>query len=524
MPRSLRFSFTGQASYNGPDGGRWSQNDLGKTPLPPPLPPLPLSSPAPRYEQCRPFPHFAPSVVFRLMPHRNLVTIFLAAIIGFACYHTAQKNRYASTIGSAMSIIEEQALEPSTRRELFYSAMDGMMNSLDEHSAFIDPDRLPAFEEHLDQEFGGVGFILETHPETQALTIVCPLMDTPAFRAGISAGDVITAIDGESTEGMDSADAVTRIKGPRGTSVVLTLRGPDSQELRDVELVRELISVESVVGDRRKPDGSWEYTLEDHPEIGYIRIKEFGEKTAIELERVATVLPQNLRGLIVDLRYNTGGLLDRAVEVCDLFLNEGTIVTIKSRGGEIDREPYVAQSGTSFSEDLPIAILVNSGTASASEIVAACLQDHERAIVVGERSYGKGTVQQIIKIDGGRSALKLTVSSYWRPSGRNIHRLSDQTSDEWGVSPNAGYEISLTDEQSRRQFLWQRQREYPATVLSDEIVERLLQREREASGAESTPAAAPDPPDAEGDLTPDPQLEKAIEAILKSPTSTVALR
>lgn len=456
------------------------------------------------------------------MPHRNLVTIFLAAIVCFACYHTAQKNRYASTVGSAMSIIEEQALEPSTRRELFYAAMDGMMNSLDEHSAFIDPDRLPAFEEHLDQEFGGVGFIVETHPETQALTIVCPLMDTPAYQAGISAGDVITAINGESTEGMDSADAVTRIKGPRGSQVVLTLRSPDSQEERDVELVRELISVESVVGDRRKPDGSWEYTLEDHSEIAYIRIKEFGEKTAIELERVASVLPQNIRGLIVDLRYNTGGLLDRAVEVCDLFLNEGSIVTIKSRGGELDREPYVAQAGTSFREDLPIAILVNESTASASEIVAACLQDHGRATVVGERSYGKGTVQQIIKIDGGRSALKLTVSSYWRPSGRNIHRLSDQTSDEWGVSPDEGYEVPLTDEQARRQFFWQRQREYPATVLSDEIVERLLQREREATEASDPSSEPAGDVDAEG--SPDPQLDKAIEAILMSPTSSVALR
>ena len=456
------------------------------------------------------------------MPHRNLVTIFLAAVVCIACYRTAQKNRYASTVGSAMSIIEEQALEPSTRRELFYAAMDGMMNSLDEHSAFIDPDRLPAFEEHLDQEFGGVGFIVETHPETKALTIVCPLMDTPAYRAGISAGDVITAIDGASTEGMDSADAVTRIKGPRGSEVVLTLRSPDNQEERDVELVRELISVESVVGDRRKPDGSWEYTLEDHSEIAYIRIKEFGEKTAIELERVASVLPQNIRGLIVDLRYNTGGLLDRAVEVCDLFLNEGSIVTIKSRGGELDREPYVAQAGTSFREDLPIAILVNASTASASEIVAACLQDHGRATVVGERSYGKGTVQQIIKIDGGRSALKLTVSSYWRPSGRNIHRLSDQTSDEWGVSPDEGYEVPLTDEQARRQFFWQRQREYPATVLSDEIVERLLQREREATGTADPSNEPTGDVDTEG--SPDPQLDKAIEAILMSPTSSVALR
>ncbi|MED5285784.1 MAG: S41 family peptidase [Planctomycetota bacterium] len=461
---------------------------------------------------------------FLLMPYRNLVTIFLTAIVSFACYRTAQKNRYASTIGSAMTIIEEQALQPSTRRDLFYAAMDGMMNSLDEHSAFIDPDRLPELEEHLDQEFGGVGFIVETHPETQALTIVCPLMNTPAFRAGISAGDVITAIDGQSSEGMNSSDAVNKIKGPRGTQVTLTLQSSETGELRDVDLVRELISVESVVGDRRRPDGSWEYTLEDHPEIAYVRIKEFGEKTATELEAVAETLPENILGLILDLRYNSGGLLDRAVEVCDLFLNEGTIVTIKSRGGEPDRPPYTAELGTAFPDKLPVAILINSGTASASEIVAACLQDHECATVVGERSYGKGTVQQIIKIDGGRSALKLTVSSYWRPSGRNIHRLNGEESDEWGVLPDPGYEVPLTDEQARRQFLWQRQREYPATVLSDEIVERLLQRERESSAVVSSAEDSPADPNPDQESDPDPQLRKAIEAVVASSDVNVALQ
>ena len=217
------------------------------------------------------------------MPTRNLVSILLALIVGLICYQTAQRQRYASTIGSAMSLVEERALEPRTRQELFYAAMDGMMRSLDEHSAFIDPDRLPALNERLDQEFGGVGIVVERNPNTQEIRVLTPMLGSPAAEAGIRSGDVILSIDDVPVEGLTVSDMVTRIRGPRGTSVKLELRPDGSSEERTVSLERRLIPVESVVGDRRNPDGSWDFTLEQRPATGFLRIKEFGDKTSDEV-------------------------------------------------------------------------------------------------------------------------------------------------------------------------------------------------------------------------------------------------
>ena len=291
------------------------------------------------------------------MPTRNLVSILLALIVGLICYQTAQRQRYASTIGSAMSLVEERALEPRTRQELFYAAMDGMMRSLDEHSAFIDPDRLPALNERLDQEFGGVGIVVERNPNTQEIRVLTPMLGSPAAEAGIRSGDVILSIDDVPVEGLTVSDMVTRIRGPRGTSVKLELRPDGSSEERTVSLERRLIPVESVVGDRRNPDGSWDFTLEQRPATGFLRIKEFGDKTSDEVAAAIALLPPDIDSLIIDLRDNSGGLLESAVELCDQFLDEGEIVRIKRRDGELDRAPYVATPGTIIPSSIRMVVL-----------------------------------------------------------------------------------------------------------------------------------------------------------------------
>lgn len=474
------------------------------------------------------------------MPTRNFVTLFLALLIGLICYQTAQRNRYATTIGSAMALVEQRALEPRERRELFYAAMDGMMQSLDEHSAFLDPERLPQLNEHLDQEFGGVGIVVERDPTTRELRVLTPLVGSPAQKAGVAAGDVILAIDDQSVDGMDVDATLKAIRGPRGSNVKLRLRDEVDAAEREVVLVRELIAVESALGDTRRDDGSWDFRLEEDRRIAYVRLTEFGEKTVAELDQVAASWKEPPSALILDLRDNTGGLLDAAVAVCDRFIDSGTIVTIKRRGGELDRPPYVATAGTVFPTTIPMAVLINGNTASAAEIVAACLQDHGRAVVVGERSFGKGTVQQIIRIDGGRSALKLTVSSYWRPSGLNIHRLRDGSSSEWGVMPNDGYLVPLTDAERRVVLLARRKRDYPATRLDATTLANMLDpmgRDESPAAEDAAPAGEDETPEGissvPADTAPtlegvelqggqDPQLKRAIEAVREKMSPAVA--
>lgn len=459
------------------------------------------------------------------MPTRNLFTIIVALFIGFICYQTAQRQRYATTIASAMALVEERALEPRTRPELFTAAMNGMMGSLDEHSAFIDRTQLPEVEARLDQEFGGVGIVLERNPRTNELRVLTPMRNSPASEAGIRAGDVILSIDGKSVDGLAVPETVEQIRGELGTTVSIELRPDGSTEIRNIDLVRSLIPVESVLGDTRNPDGSWVFALESHPSVGYIRILEFGEKTVDEFDAAISQMPKPLTGLIIDMRGNSGGLLEAAVDLCDRFLESGDIVTIKRRDGELHRAPYVASPGVALDESLPIAILIDSNTASAAEIVAACFQDYDRATIVGERSFGKGTVQQIILIDGGRSALKLTVSSYWRPSGRNIHRPRDGESDEWGVVPNGGFDVALTDDERKLLFLYRRRRDYPSTLLDAATFAAML----DPMGGDPPPEtlADPMPTPADGsdplDDFQDRALQRAIEAIGAAPATAVAV-
>jgi len=432
------------------------------------------------------------------MPTRNLSVLFLAGIVSLICYGKAPRNRYASVIVEAMGIVERNSLQDVEQRELFENAMNGMLSGLDEHSTYIGRDQFSRFREMLDQEFGGIGIMVEADPETGLLTVLSPLVGTPAHRAGMRSGDVIVAIDGHDAEGMKLDDAVTLMRGRKGTPIHLTVRHRGETDTVPFELVREIIPVESVLGDTRRADGSWNFYLPEEPRIGYIRLTSFGEHTAEQLQQALRFDRHPIQALVIDVRDNAGGLLTAAVDVCDMFLDGGPIVSTRGRGGVL-RDAYSAKPGTALSAEIPVVVLVNHHSASASEIVASCLQDDSRAAVVGQRTWGKGTVQVIVGLEGGRSALKITTASYWRPSGKNINRGRDAgPDDEWGVQPDDGLEVILTDEEAARLARYRQMRDLPP--------ESYLPPSPDVESP-GTEAPSPDSPP----TTVDPQLRRAVE-------------
>jgi carboxyl-terminal processing protease len=276
------------------------------------------------------------------------------------------------------------------------------------------------------------------------------------------------------------------MRGRAKEPVTLTVLHPGDDKPVDIEIVRDVIQVASVLGDTRNADGSWDYFLEGRDRIGYVRINVFGRDTVEELQNVLRrLVEQGMRGLVLDLRNNAGGRLDAAIDICDLLIPSGEIVTMRGRHGRILRA-YQATGNAPFT-DFPLAVLVNQVTASASEIVAACLQDHGRAVVVGQRTYGKGTVQEIIDLRPSQGELKLTTASYWRPTGRNIHREQNAgDSDAWGVRPDPGYEVPPAKAEPGR----------PPLVRRDL---RKLPAGQPHEGSEAKGAF------------PDPQLDRAVE-------------
>lgn len=375
----------------------------------------------------------------------------------------------------AFEQVDRNYVKEVDRKELMHAAIQGMLFELDPYSTYIPPDDLADFTQGIEQEFGGVGIQVQLHPETRRLTVVTPLPGTPAYRAGVLAGDVIMEIEGESTEGFTIEDAVERLKGKPGEAVTIGVLHRGQEKTEQIELVREIIHVATVLGDEYTDDGTWDFMVDDDSKIGYVRLTHFSRRTGEELQDAIEQLKKNgMKGLILDLRFNPGGLLSEAIEVCDLFLNEGTIVSTKGRN--VPERSWEAHKPGTFDE-FPIAVVVNRYSASASEIVSACLQDHKRAIVVGERTWGKGSVQNVIDIGDGDSALKLTTASYLRPSGKNIHRFPDsKEEDEWGVKPNDDFEARFSDEELLGYLNYRRQRDVVGSKEETEFDDRQLQK------------------------------------------------
>lgn len=311
--------------------------------------------------------------------------------------------------------------EKLTYRDLVQGALKGMLGSLDPHSEFMEPTKYGELKEDTEGTFSGVG--LQVGLKDGALVVISPMEDTPAFEAGIMSGDRIEKIDGQSTERFGMNDAVKRLRGIAGSKVNITVVRASWAEPRDFSLTRTDIRVYSVkdINNRRQ------FPL-DPNHLGYVRLTQFGERTADELEAALVILEeQGMTGLIMDLRGNPGGLLDQAVAVCEKFLEAGKpIVSTEGRNASGDLQRRSGR-GSGKRLTLPMTVLVNGGSASASEIVTGCLKDLKRAVIVGEQTFGKGSVQSILPLPDG-SALRLTTAKYYTPSHQVIH--------EKGITPD----------------------------------------------------------------------------------------
>lgn len=316
-------------------------------------------------------------------------------------------------------------------QDLVYGALKGMLNTLDPHSEFMDPEKFKELQNDTQGAFGGLGIVISM--KDNFVTVVAPMEDTPGFKAGILSGDRIMRIDGKSTEKMGTQDAVKILRGEPDSTVKITIFRPSSGQTKEFTLKRAIINVDMV----KDINGKKEFPLGEN-KIGYVRLVQFGEKTSDELEKAISKLKkQGMQAMVLDLRWNPGGLLEQAVDVCEKFLPRGQlVVTAEGRNASQNTARYA--NGHDELPNMPIVVLVNLGSASASEIVAGCLQDLKRGIILGEKSFGKGSVQSILPLTDG-SALRLTTAKYYTPSHKVIH--------EHGITPDVL--VPMSDDEER---------------------------------------------------------------------------
>jgi carboxyl-terminal processing protease len=353
------------------------------------------------------------------------VNLIVGARIYLSSAHAAEKDDSAYSnlelFTEVLQKVRQDYVDGTnlTYHDLITASLKGMVGSLDPHSEFLDPDEYQELQDDTEGEFGGLGLVVVM--KDNYVTVVTPMEDTPGFRAGILSGDRIVKIDGKSLEKMSLQDAVKNLRGEPGTQVSVTIQRPSSGMVKNFTLTRAVIQMDMV----RDIHGKKEFPL-GPDKIGYVCITEFGDNTGDELEDALQKLKaQDMKGLILDLRWNPGGLLDEAVEVCQKFLPGGQLVV--STEGRDSVEKYFAKGHGDELRGLPIVVLVNLSSASAAEIVTGCLQDLHRAIILGEKTFGKGSVQSIFPLDDG-SALKLTTAKYYTPSHKVIH--------EHGITPD----------------------------------------------------------------------------------------
>jgi C-terminal peptidase prc len=333
-------------------------------------------------------------------------------------------------------------------------ALQRMLSHLDPYTTYVDKEQLARFTQDIQQSFTGIGIQIRKDSASDQLLVVTPIKGSPAYKAGLLAGDVITRITREvdsngkpldpveviETKGLALNDAVKKILGKENTRVRLTVQREGTPKPLEVEITRGRVEVDTVLGWKRNANDEWNYMIDPVRKIGYVRLTSFSRHTHRDLQKVMSELTkQGIRGMILDLRFNPGGLLDSAVKISDLFVDDGVIVSIRPRVGH---ETKLTGNHEGSLLDFPMVCLVNGYSASGSEIVSAALQDHKRALIVGERSYGKGSVQNIQEFHDGQ--IKLTTASFWRPSGRNLNKSSTHGKDEeeWGVTPDKIVKLS----------------------------------------------------------------------------------
>jgi carboxyl-terminal processing protease len=402
------------------------------------------------------------------MPIRNLVWLLvIPGIVGLGLaigYSAPKPEKDYQLVRQVVEVLGEveanyvRELSDEDRQKLVENMINGGLSQLDKHSQYFNDQQLREFERENEGSFGGVGINYQVDAQAKVPKVTSLIPGTPAYDAGVIVGDLIVKVNDAPTEGVPTDDIRGRITGETGTQVTLTLRraGHNPPEF-PVSLTRARIPMHPVSGASRRTDdpSHWNWFIDAPNKIGVIRIAQFSDLTAKEVkEAVMEIEAAGGQGLILDLRDNPGGLLSQAIEVSDLFLTEGKIVSTKDRRG--GTKAYNAQEkGTLFlpADRRPIVVLVNDHSASASEIVAAALQDNHRAVVVGERSYGKGSVQTLFRLaPDQKTAVKLTTQTYWRPSGKNMDKLAAPADkpDEWGVSPDEGLTVPTTQIEKAR--------------------------------------------------------------------------
>jgi len=337
------------------------------------------------------------------------ILLVLVFLFSFLNANEARLNDYIKFV-KVVNIIEKYYVEPLSTNEIVEKLLKGGIAELDAHSSFLDKKGYKELQVTTNGEFGGLGIVVGM--KKGVLTVISPIDDTPAYKAGVKANDVILKIDDKATIDMTLDEAVNLMRGKPGTKITLTLIRDGKPVI--VHITRAIIKVKSVKS----------YDIKDYPEIKYIRISSFDKNVVSSLKKIVSNL-KNKKGLIIDLRNNPGGLLNQALGTLDMFIKDGKLLSEKGRDSNNNRVWYAHSAGTY--SNIPIVILVNGGSASASEIVSGAMQDHKRAIIVGEKTFGKGSVQAIIPINKDE-AVRLTIAKYYLPSGRTIQAV--------GVTPD----------------------------------------------------------------------------------------
>lgn len=371
----------------------------------------------------------------------------------------AETYRLLNLFGDVFERVRAEYVEPVNDRDVIENAIQGMLAGLDPHSSYMNPRSFRDMQVQTRGEFGGLG--IEVTQENGYVKVISPIDDTPAARAGVRPGDLITHLNGQSTQGLSLQDAVDQMRGERGSTIRITIRREGADRPIELSITRDVI----------RPQVA-RFRLEGN-DVGYVRLTSFNEQTETALRRaISTMRTQaggNLRGIILDLRNNPGGLLDQAVQVADDFLEQGEIVSTRARRAE-DAQRWNARPGD-IAQGLPMVVLINGGSASASEIVAGALQDHRRAYVLGSRSFGKGSVQTVMPIPGN-GAIRLTTARYYTPSGRSIQAT--------GIDPDV--EVLATREAANERGAREREAD----------LRRALRNE--STGGAATPPPPPLPP------------------------------
>ncbi len=413
-----------------------------------------------------------------------IASIALVCLLAFQLPGTmaARDDEYSfvrTLVDIHRQIVTNYADEVDEQR-LREAAIDGLLSRLDPHSVYIPPAEREEFDRALDGTFRGVGIQLHQLDNGQ-IEVVSPIDGSPAFEAGIMAGDIILKVNGESIEGLRLPEVVKKITGEKGTEVTLTVRHVTGEE-QDLTMQRQDVVVPTIKGFERNQDHTWNWFVSDDPKIAYVRITQFTSETYENLRQVMLELQdQGMQGLVMDLRFNPGGRLDAAIQVVDMFIDEGIIVSTRGRNRP-ERIAYATVPDTL--PYFPMIVLINEHSASAAEVVAGSLMDNRRALVIGERSYGKGSVQELIPLDGDGGELKLTVAYYYLPSGRLVHRKKD--AEDWGVEPQIIVPMSDDQEvavmrQRQRQEMFRRPVPEASTRPSsapadEEVVDLQLQQ------------------------------------------------